>query len=85
MWRVVVEIPFDPTQLDSGELHANMLMPYVSVGPPDEGTVDLDIDDFEIIEWRQASSMPPIPGAFTHVKNDNNSQRELKYRALVGD
>jgi poly-gamma-glutamate capsule biosynthesis protein CapA/YwtB (metallophosphatase superfamily) len=65
-WHLV-EFDVDPTALvgDNG-LRANQLMPYLELSNPNS---QLDVDDFEIIEWRAADKMPDRVGAYDYVRN----------------
>lgn len=65
-WQTI-EIPFEP--LKEGNKQANSIMVYLEYYSPSRTRCILDVDDLEVIEWRDASLMPDIYGAYTHVKN----------------
>lgn len=64
-WHAV-ELPFDATA-PAGR--ANQVMPYVELSPPASGKSDLDVDAFEVIEWRRADQMPDRFGAYDYARN----------------
>ncbi|MEL7565153.1 MAG: CapA family protein [Dehalobacterium sp.] len=65
-WQTI-EIPFEP--LKEGNKQTNSIMVYLEYYSPSRTSCVLDVDDLEVIEWRDASLMPDIYGAYTHVKN----------------
>ncbi|MBZ2174662.1 CapA family protein [Schnuerera sp. xch1] len=65
-WQTI-EVPFE--LLEKGDKQANSIMVYVELDTPSTNRCILDIDDLEVVEWREASLMPDIYGAYTHVKN----------------
>ncbi len=74
------EVAFDPLKL-TGSDRANMVMIYLMMDPPPEGSSNLEIDDLSVVEWRQASAMPEIHGAFTHAKS-TDGDISLTFEAL---
>jgi predicted secreted protein len=75
------EISFDPEEL-TGSQEANMVMFYLMLAPPEQGESSLEVDELQVIEWRSASQMPDIYGAFTHVRS-NGETRTISYQALT--
>lgn len=65
-WQTI-DIPLKLITTNNKE--ANAVLIYIELHPPLKGSSKLEIDDFEVIEWRDASLMPDIYGAYTHVKN----------------
>lgn len=74
-WHLV-EFDVDPAALvgDNG-LRANQLMPYIELSNPNS---QLDVDNFEIIEWRSADKMPDRFGAYDYVRNVGAQDRTFK-------
>lgn len=74
-WQTI-EIPYE--LLKEGDKQANSIMVYIELNPPSKNSWPesiLDVDDLEVIEWRDASLMPDIYGAYTHVKNTGEPLR----------
>jgi poly-gamma-glutamate capsule biosynthesis protein CapA/YwtB (metallophosphatase superfamily) len=61
-----VEIPVD-WMSEAGK--ANQFMPYVQLAKPASGKSDLDVDAFEVIEWRRADQMHDRFGVYNYVRN----------------
>lgn len=57
----------------TGSDRANMMMFYLQLEPTETGEAILDIDELEVIEWRDAQGMPHTPGAFTHARNSGET------------
>lgn len=68
-WQTI-EIPFIPSIIDGKK--TNAIMVYVKLSAPSKNRSFLDIDNIEVIEWRDVSRMPSVYGAYTHIKNTDN-------------
>ena len=61
----------------------NAVMVYIELAPPTEDETELDIDDLEFVEWRQANLMPQFFGHFTLAKNAADSAAMLRVPMLA--
>ncbi len=78
-WETI-EIPILPALVDDKQ--ANSIMVYIEMDPPQKANCSLEIDELEIIEWRDASRMPETYGAFTHLKNNSTETVKLDMKIL---
>jgi poly-gamma-glutamate capsule biosynthesis protein CapA/YwtB (metallophosphatase superfamily) len=81
-WQTL-EIPYVPVLVD--DKLANSIMVYIEMDPPKNGNSSIDIDELEVIEWRDANRMPEIYGAFTHIKNNGISPIKLNINILSSE
>ncbi|GAA3034929.1 CapA family protein [Actinokineospora globicatena] len=79
--QVVVDLPL--SELDSGSAQGNMVLPYLRLDAPPAGQATwLDIDDFRVIEWRDATGMSKTYGPYTVARNTANVSLTLPYTVL---
>jgi poly-gamma-glutamate capsule biosynthesis protein CapA/YwtB (metallophosphatase superfamily) len=69
-----VEYPVELPETSDG-VQANMVMLYVGLEPPKDGESTFDVDDLQLVEWRDAASLPPVYGAYDYVKRVGTNPR----------
>jgi poly-gamma-glutamate capsule biosynthesis protein CapA/YwtB (metallophosphatase superfamily) len=72
-----VEIALPQDQLAQLMPAPNTALVYLELKQPDQGEVDLDVDDFALVEWRQANAMPHYFGNWTLAKNTGTADTTL--------
>lgn len=78
-WETI-EIPVIPASVEGKT--SNSILVYFEMDPPSVGNCSVDIDDLEIVEWRESSKMPNNYGAFTHIKNTRANPVNLNMNIL---
>lgn len=79
-WQTI-EIPFKIYNINNKEIDS--VLPYFEMYSPSQGEGVLDIDDFEIIEWRDANLMPKIYGSYQYIRNKGTvTEIKLDYYKL---
>jgi poly-gamma-glutamate capsule biosynthesis protein CapA/YwtB (metallophosphatase superfamily) len=80
-----VELQLDLSQVGDESTQPNMIMPYLAISAPEMKSADLDIDEFTVIEWREAAKMPDVFGAYDWIRNAGMASQKVSVPTLDGD
>jgi hypothetical protein len=76
-WRQI-EIPVSEDILTTdGGTRANVVLMYARFSPPESGDSAFELDEFEFIEWRPASTMPDRFLGVDYLRNTRSSSTSV--------
>ncbi len=77
-----LEVELAPELLVANGVRANMLMFYVGLEPPASAASELDVDQVQLVEWRNASKMPAGFGSYDLIRNRGKQPKTLSLTGL---